>query len=317
MKYVQSLIIILALAFATNVMAKKPMDDVYMFCYFNNNGADGLHLANSSNGLQWSALNNDSSILKPMVGNDKLMRDPCIIKGADGRFHMVWTVSWKERSIGYASSTDLIHWSEQQNLAVMADEPTARNCWAPEIFYDFKSKQYLIYWATTIPGRFPDSELNKASNHRIYYVTTKDFKSFSKTKLLYDEGVNVIDATIQYTDHKYVMFIKDETRISNSEKKKMIYVAFSDSLMSGYRRQGSVTSGEYNAEGPTAIKIGGKWIVYFDKYMDHKFGAVSSTDLVHWTDISDQLTMPKGIRHGTVFKISRKEFEKITQLLSK
>ena len=113
------------------------------------------------------------------------------------------------------------------------------------------------------------------------------------------------------------MFIKDETRISNSEKKKMIYVACSDSLMSGYRRQRPVTSGEYNAEGPTAIKIDGKWIVYFDKYMDHKFGAVSSTDLVHWTDISDQLTMPKGIRHGTVFKISRKEFEKITQLLSK
>jgi len=58
------------------------------FSYFNNNGKDGLHLAYSNDGYHWTALNHDSAILKPMVANDKLMRDPCIIKGADGLFHM-------------------------------------------------------------------------------------------------------------------------------------------------------------------------------------------------------------------------------------
>ena len=136
------LLLVFVIAFhSTN--AQKPKKDIYLFAYFKNNGEDGLHLAYSEDGYAWKALHNDSSLLKPMVGKDKLMRDPCIIKGADGKFHMVWTVSWKEKGIGYASSKDLVNWSVQQYLPVMEHEPTAQNCWAPEIFYDKKDKQYI------------------------------------------------------------------------------------------------------------------------------------------------------------------------------
>ena len=117
-----------------------PEPEVYLFSYFMNNGEDGLHLAYSEDALTWTALNNNKSLLSPTAGGDKLMRDPCIIKGRDGKFHMVWTVSWNEQGIGYASSKDLIHWSEQQFLPVMAHESNARNCWAPELYYDKKSK---------------------------------------------------------------------------------------------------------------------------------------------------------------------------------
>jgi len=84
-------------------------EEVYMFSFFQGNGEDGLHLAYSYDGLTWEALNNNQSFLTPQVGNDKLMRDPCIISGPDGKFHMVWTVSWNEKGIGYASSEDLIN----------------------------------------------------------------------------------------------------------------------------------------------------------------------------------------------------------------
>lgn len=77
-------------------------DDVYLFSYFKDNGQDGLHLAYSYDGYQWAALKNDSSFLKPAVAKVKLMRDPCIIRGADGEFYMVWTVSWNDGGIGYA-----------------------------------------------------------------------------------------------------------------------------------------------------------------------------------------------------------------------
>ena len=100
---------------------------VYVFSYFNNNGEDGLHLAYSNDGYHWQALNNDSSVLKPTVASDKLMRDPCIIKGADGLFHMVWTVSWNDRGIGYASSKDLINWCDKQFIQVMQQEDISRN----------------------------------------------------------------------------------------------------------------------------------------------------------------------------------------------
>src|SRR4051812_8499933 len=62
-------------------------DSTYIFSYFKNNGEDGLHLAYSNDGFSWNALFNDSSVLKPGVSKDRLMRDPCVIRGKDGRFH--------------------------------------------------------------------------------------------------------------------------------------------------------------------------------------------------------------------------------------
>lgn len=302
-------LLIFSMAYGQQPLAKP----VYMFCYFKDNGQDGLHLAYSRDGYQWMALKKDSSFLKPTVANDKLMRDPCIIRGADGLFHMVWTVSWNDRGIGYASSADLIHWSEQQFLPVMADESEARNCWAPEITYDSKTKTYMIYWATTIPGRFTatDSEADSKYNHRLYYVTTKDFKTYSKTKLLYDPGFNSIDATIVKDGKRFILFLKDETR---TPPQKNIKIAYSNNLTGPYSAASSKITGDYWAEGPTTLKIGKEWRVYFDRYMDHHYGAISSTDLKNWTDITDKISLPAGIRHGTIFQISEKELNALMKL---
>jgi hypothetical protein len=297
---------LLMLLFPVAVTAQSN-DSVYIFAYFKNNGQDGLHLAYSGDGFKWSALKNDSSFLRPTVAKDRLMRDPCIIRGADGLFHMVWTVSWNDRGIGYASSKDLINWSEQQFIPVMMHEDSARNCWAPEVTYDAKKKQYMIYWATTIKGKYPaDPTVENGYNHRMYYVLTKDFNSFSKTKLLYDKGFNVIDATIVPDGKQFVLFLKDETR---NPVQKNIKIATSKKLSKGYSNASAPISGNYWAEGPTTLRINGTWIVYFDKYRDHKYGAVQSTDLKNWTDVSDKISLPSGIRHGTIFTISRKEFE--------
>lgn len=287
-------------------------DNAYIFSYFKNNGQDGLHLAYSYDGFKWTTLKNDQSFLKPLLSKDSLMRDPCIIRGADNKFHMVWTVSWNDRGIGYASSPDLINWSEQQYIPVMQHEDSARNCWAPEITYDAKKKQYMIYWATTIPGRFAagDTSGDAKYNHRMYYVTTKDFKKFSKTKLLYDKGFNVIDASIVPDGKRFIMFLKDETRYP---PQKNIRIATSKKLAGKYSEPSIPITGDYWAEGPTVIKIADQWVVYFDKYRDHKYGAVASTDLINWKDISDKIQMPAGIRHGTVFTITNAELSKLLQ----
>ena len=306
--------IIAALAsffFLSTVVAQSG-DSVRVFAYFKNNGQDGLHLAYSIDGLNWKALKNDSSFLKPTVSKDKLMRDPCIIRGADNLFHMVWTVSWNDKGIGYASSNDLIHWSEQQFIPVMQQEDSARNCWAPEITFDAKKKQYMIYWATTISGKFKaDPKVESGYNHRMYYVLTKDFKTFSKTKLLYDKGFNVIDATIVPYGKLFVMFLKDETR---EPAQKNIKIATSKKLSSGYSNASAPITGNYWAEGPTTLKLNNTWIVYFDKYRDHQYGAVQSADLINWTDISEKISLPSGIRHGTIFSISKAEFEKLKEV---
>ena len=287
---------------------------VYLYSYFTGNGEDGLHLAYSHDGYTWEALNGGKSLLRPKAGGDKLMRDPCIIRGGDGLFHMVWTVSWNEKGIGYARSKDLINWSAQQYIPVMEQEAAARNCWAPEIFYDEQEKEYMIFWATTITGLFPETQTTEDDgyNHRMYFTKTSDFENFSETALLLEPGFNVIDGTLLKHQDDYLMFIKDETKVP---PKKNIRIVKSKSLAGGYSEAGAPITGAYWAEGPSVAKVGNKWIVYFDKYLEKQMGAVASTDLQNWEDISDQVSFPEGTRHGTVFTMSLEEFDQLKQQL--
>ena len=295
-------------------LQSKAAEPVYLFSYFIDNGQDGLHLAYSKDGLKWETLNDGKSYLYPTAGVDKLMRDPFVLQGKDGLFHMVWTCSWKEQQIGYASSKDLMNWSEQKSVPVMAHEPTAKNCWAPEIVYDPENKNYIIFWATTIPGRHSDvagSETEKGLNHRMYCTTTADFKEFSPTKMFFNPDFSVIDATILPKNRKFYMFLKNE---NPNPPEKNIRMTVSEHASGPYPSQVSAPiTGKYWAEGPTALEIGEYVYIYFDKYRDHKYGAIRSKNLKDWEDISDQVTFPKEARHGTAFKVSDKTFKNLIQ----
>jgi len=290
---------LLAAAFAVaHAEADEPAHAAYVFTSFRGNGEDGLHLAWSRDGYRWTDLKR--VFLKPQVGKSKLLRDPCIVRGPDGTFHMVWTPGWWERGIGYASSRDLVHWSHQRYLPVMAHEPKARNAWAPELFYDQATSQFLIFWASTIPGRFPATDGQGDHNHRIYCTTTRDFSTFSKTRLFFDPGFNVIDATILRAGEQHVMVLKDERK-----GKKTLRLAFSRRAEGPYERVTEPFTTDW-VEGPSAIRIGGEWLVYFDHYArPHYYGAVRSADLESWTDVSKQMRFPPGHRHGTVLKVPR------------
>ena len=135
-------------------------------------------------------------------------RDPHVCKWQD-QYSLYYTAVTKQGKacVARASSKDLINWSAQKFLPVMEHEPSARNCWAPEITWDPAEEHYVIYWATTIPEQF--TETAKAGdngwNHRMYCTTTKDFRDFTKTRLFYNPGFNVIDSTIFRGRDRYVM----------------------------------------------------------------------------------------------------------------
>lgn len=298
-----------------SVMTIFAGETAYLFSYFINDSKDGLHLAYSYDGLNWTPLNGGRSFLAPSVGKDKLMRDPSICQAPDGTFHMVWTSSWTDRIIGYASSRDLIHWSEQQAIPVMMHEPEAHNCWAPELFYDEPSETYYIFWATTIPGRHkevPTSESEKGLNHRMYYVTTKDFRTFSKTKMFFNPDFSVIDAAIvkDPTQGDLIMIVKNE---NSNPPEKNLRVTRTKNIAKGFPTKVSAPiTGKYWAEGPAPLFVGDALYVYFDKYRDHRYGAVRSLDHGEtWEDVSDQVSFPKGIRHGTAFAVDASVVESL------
>ena len=68
-----------------------------------------MHLAYSHDGINWSPLNGGRSVITPAVTGSgigwqewnttgALMRDPSILRGPDGMFHLVWTVAWTDHA---------------------------------------------------------------------------------------------------------------------------------------------------------------------------------------------------------------------------
>ncbi len=292
-------VLLLSFVLAGMVHAGDPL----LFSYFRGNGEDGLHMATSDDGLTWRALYGGKSLLEPKVGESKLMRDPSITRGPDGTFHMVWTTSWEGRSLGYASSKDLVHWTEQR-VIVNALDGEILNSWAPELFFDAPSKEFVIVWASTVKGRFPETQGqgNGKYNHRQYIIRTRDFQTFTKPELFLDPGFQVIDAAIFRHGKRYAVVAKNETLTPPA---KYLFLTFADSLRGPWSKASEPISGNEWAEGPTPVRSGAWWYIYFDKYRDHRYGVIRSKDLRHWEDLSPQLVFPEGARLGTVFTAPR------------
>lgn len=282
----------------TTLSAEGAMDDVYLFTSFRGNGEDGLRLLVSEDGYHWNQL--AEQLLKPCVGPSRLMRDPSMIYGPDGTFHLAWTTGWRgDRGFGYASSRDLVHWSEQRFIPVMAHEPSTVNVWAPELFYDAANEQFVICWASTIPGRFPDNLEPRDNNQRMYYTTTRDFNSFAPTRLFFDPAFSIIDCTIAHVDPGYVLVLKD-----NSRPQRDLRVAFGESPVGPWHDVSQPFTEKFT-EGPTVLRIGDDWLIYFDVYQRGIYGAVKTRDFKTFVDVTRDVAFPAGHKHGTALKAPR------------
>lgn len=279
----------------------------YLFTSFHEPADGGLRMLYSYDGYQWNDL--DKILLKPEIGKQKIMRDPSMVQGPDGTFHLVWTCGWKgDRGFGYASSKDLVHWSEQKFIPVLEDEPTTVNVWAPELFYDESKGEYLIIWASTIPNRFEKGQEAEDNNHRMYSVSTKDFQTFSKAKLFLDPGFSVIDAVIvKRAASDYVLVLKDNTRPNRNLK-----VAFGTQASGPYTGVSAAFSGVLT-EGPTVVKLGREWLIYYDAYGEKRYATFKTKDFKTFTDVSAQTVIPEGHKHGTIVPVNRKVIERLRE----
>jgi len=287
------------------LLSCRAQKNVYLFTSFNEPASAGLRLLYSHDAYHWTDLNH--IFLKPEIGEAKIMRDPSIQQGPDGTYHLVYTTAWKnDKGIGYAESKDLIHWSPEQHIELMADEPTAVNAWAPELFYDDIAKDFIITWASTVPFRFAKGEEDENNNHRLYYTVTKDFKTFTPAKLFLDPGFSVIDPEIvKVAKGKYVLVMKDNTRPNRN-----ILVATSANPLGPYTNY-SKRFTEMYSEGPTMTKAGNSWLIYYDSYRLKRFGCMRTIDFKTFTNISDSVSVPIGHKHGTIFKVSEKTLKQL------
>jgi len=171
------------------------------------------------------------------------------------------------------------------------------NVWAPELFYDDEQQQYIIMWASCVPHKFPKGLEDEDNNHRLYYTVTKDFNTFSPAKLFCDPGFSVIDPTIvKRGKGDYVLVMKDNTRLSRNLK-----VAFSSSPCGPWGPASESFTSMYS-EGPTTVKVGKYYYIYYDSYRKKIFGAVRTKDFRNFVDVTDKVKVPVGHKHGTIFR---------------
>ncbi len=279
---------------------------MYVMSYFRT-VAEALHLAVSDDGLAWRALNGNRPILTGTVSS-KTLRDPFIIRARDGRFHLFATDGWRSHSIIHAASDDLLHWSQQEALPVMAGVPGTRNCWAPECFYDREARLYRVLWSSTVCPDLPNRSSGVPGDaptwdHRIWATTTSDFQTYAPPQRFFDPGYTVIDATIAYHDGTYLMAFKDErgeNRLGTGWK--------AIRMCSARRATGPWTEISELVtppltEGPALFRRADSWCMVFDHFLQGFFGAMQSADGRRWESITDQMHFPPGLRHASILDI--------------
>ena len=96
--------------------ANQP-DSVYLFSYAQPNGEGGLKLAWSSDGAQWTQLNNGASVVNSDFGpwgRMKRMYNPHLTQSATtGQWQCIWDLSKDSDGMAFVTSPDLLKWNPQ------------------------------------------------------------------------------------------------------------------------------------------------------------------------------------------------------------
>ena len=240
--------------------------------------------------------------------DDRLVRDPHILKDASGDYHLCATVSWTNRAFTVWDSADLVRW-ENERLVDVAP-PNATKTWAPEFVRDEERCDYLVYWT--------GEQNHDWSTAAIWCSRTKDFKEFSAPQVLYRDasGDGVLDANITKAGGKYRLIFR----------RHGVWMAESDSSEGPYTNVRKIC--DDNVEGPFLWKLGvgreelgvEEWALMFDYYGGSKgFGVMTTKDFEKWERVTNlkppyynsRVRFPKGIRHGCVLAISKDEAVRI------
>lgn len=226
-----------------------------------------------------------------------------------------------------------------------ADDQPA-NTWAPEVHWDPVQKDYVILWSSATVKLESDGGHNSGGlendpsrrvradtrHHRTFLSRTSDFKSFTDARVFFSPGVSEIDACMAFDDRgtadpaddRWVMAAKDE-QIPEIGGKNIRLTAAPASLTNPFPPRfrspsdpakpwsdpvvgpGSSVQANQWVEGPTLMKVGDEWRLYFDRFRVRtgRYGLATSKDLVHWTDRTAELNLPGDAHHGTICRAPR------------
>lgn len=300
----------------------------YLFVYFPSNNDENLYYAISSDGYNYTPLNNGKPFFKAEGHTIKGgLRDPHILRGPDGNFYMA--VTDMKSSQGWASnrglvlmkSADLVNWTcHTVNFPTKyAGTHFAKvtRVWAPETIYDKQTGKYMVYFSLlTNDGSIPYDK-------DYYCYANADFTDLEgEPTYLYDRGSATIDMDIVYneSDSLYHGFFKNEALGGICKVTARTLTAPEGQPLGSQWSQPSPTLQQTTVpvEGAGVFKFinQDKWCLMYDCYTSGYYQFCSSSDLNTFT--LDAKTTTSGAftpRHGTVLPITPEEAKRLLEAL--
>ncbi|MET9384107.1 glycoside hydrolase family 43 protein [Streptomyces sp. NPDC002928] len=289
----------------------RAADSAYVMGYFTESpsgtGTDyGLHLAVSTDSLNWTPLNQNNPVVTPTEGAGGL-RDPFILRKQDGTFVVLATDlkgtdwSYVSQYVHVWNSTDLRTFTGYHRLK-LHDMNT--HSWAPEAFWDAGRGQYGIIY----------SSVNDSGHNVIMVNYTTDFVTVTAPQVFFDPGYDVIDGdlAVGVNGVNYLYF--------KSSSAQALVGAKSTSLNPGSFTAFSTGVAHGGTEAPILVKsqTSSSWYLWGDTYTPNGvFYAWQSTDLSAgtWTAVDQRAyTQPVNSKHGTIQPITTAEY---TNLIAK
>ncbi|MBO9618154.1 MAG: family 43 glycosylhydrolase [Niabella sp.] len=296
--------------------ANKSSCSAYLFVYFTGNqkSEEAIRFALGNDGYHFRALNNNAPVIaSEQISSTGGVRDPHILRGADGKtFYMVATdmVSangWNSnRGMVLLRSEDLIHWTSAiVNIPERFKKFAAVNrVWAPQTIYDPVAKKYMIYWSMRA-GNDPDV---------IYYsYANKDFTGLeTEPKQLFfnPNGTACIDGDLVFKNGRYYLFFKTEGNGNG------IKIAVSDKLTEGYQLRDTYvqqTKDPVEGSGTFALNDGSGYILMYDVYTKGRYQFTKTSDLKNFKVVDNEVSMNFHPRHGTVMPVTKDEAARLVR----
>ncbi|MFD7940316.1 glycoside hydrolase family 43 protein [Streptomyces sp. NPDC059755] len=295
------------LALTLGVPSAHAADSAYVMGYFTEStslgaGTDyGLHLAVSTDGLQWMPLNQNNPVATPTEGALGL-RDPFILRKQDGTYVVIATDlkgtdwSYVSQYVHVWNSADLRTFTGYHRLK-LHDMNT--HSWAPEAFWDAGRGQYALIY----------SAVNSSGHNVIMVNYTTDFVTASAPQVFFDPGYDVIDGdmAVGVNGVNYLYFKKDQTLVG----------ARSGSLDPGSFTVFNTGVAHGGTEAPTLVKslTSSTWWLWGDTYTPNGvFYAWQSTDLSAgtWTALDQKTyTQPVNSKHCGVTTITSTQYSNL------
>ncbi|MCL7424635.1 glycoside hydrolase family 43 protein [Streptomyces sp. YS415] len=279
-------------------------DAAYVMAYFTEStnlgdGTDyGLHLAVSTDGLNWTPLNQNNPVVTPTQGAGGL-RDPFVLRKQDGTFVVLATdlkgTDWSYNSqyIHVWNSADLRTFTGYHRLKL---HDMVTHSWAPEAFWDAGRGRYAVIYSAV-----------DSSGHNVIMVNyTTDFVTASAPQVFFDPGYDVIDGdmAVGVNGVNYLYFKRNGTLVG----------ARSTSLNPGSFTPFTSGVAQGGTEAPTLVKslTSGTWWLWGDTYTPNGvFYAWATTDLAAgtWTAVDQRTyTQPVNSKHCGITPITAAQY---------